>query len=142
MKTFRSEATDLDRIAGEPPTDLFGAMQELMFTKDKGTSIGGLVSKLVSYSSSTVEVNELHQTRLSFLQTDGTAHHYRLHPQGMEVDLETGLLYIKNTIRVTGQGTAAATTRATGTAITVPFRRMVTMCALGAIGANSESPAR
>lgn len=94
MKTFRSEATDLDRIAGEPPTDLFGAMQELMFTKDKGTSIGGLVSKLVSYSSSTVEVNELHQTRLSFLQTDGTAHHYRLHPQGMEVDLETGLLYI------------------------------------------------
>jgi hypothetical protein len=92
--TCRSERTVPGAVARKPPTNLSGVMRELMSTTDKGASIRGLVEKLTNFSSNTVEVNELHQTQLRLLQTDGTAHQGRLHPQGMEVDLETGLLYI------------------------------------------------
>jgi len=53
-----------------------------------------LVEKLVSFSSGELDIVELGQTRLRLLQADGRRPQFRVHPQGMEVDRNTGLLYI------------------------------------------------
>lgn len=76
------------------PTDLREAIQDLMRMKDHETALSHLVEKLLSFSSGAVDVVEIDQTRLRLVQADGTRHHFRVHPQGMEVDLKTGLIYI------------------------------------------------
>ena len=65
-----------------------------MSIEDWAATSRRLVEKLVSFSSGTVDMVASGQTRLHLQQADGTRHQYSLHPQGMEVYWETGLLYI------------------------------------------------
>ena len=77
-----------------PPTDLREVIRDLMSMEDQEAASRRLVEKLVSFSSGDVDVVEIGQTRLRLLQADGTRYQFIVHPQGMEVDWETGLLYI------------------------------------------------
>jgi len=74
--------------------DLREVIQDLMSMEDQEAASRRLVQKLVSFSSGDVDIVEIGQTQLRLLQDDGTCHQFRLHPQGMEVDWETGLIYI------------------------------------------------
>ena len=80
--------------AKKPPTDLREVIRDLMSIEDQEAASRRLVEKLVSFSSGDVDIVEIGQTELRLLQADGTRHQFRIHPQGMEVDRKTGLLYI------------------------------------------------
>lgn len=85
-----SDALDTKR----PPTDLREVMRDLICMEHQEAALRRLVEKLMSFSSGDVDMIEIDQTQLRLLQADGTHHQFRVHPQGMEIDLETGLLYI------------------------------------------------
>jgi hypothetical protein len=78
----------------KPPTDLREAIRDLMSIKDEEAASRQLVEKLVSFSSGDIDIVEISQTPLRLLQADGTRPHFRIHPQGMEVDRHTGLIYV------------------------------------------------
>lgn len=84
-------------IIGErekPPTDLREVIQDLISIGHKEAASSRLVEKLVSFSSGDVKIVKIIQTPLRLLLADGTRPHFRIHPQGMEVDAGTGLIYI------------------------------------------------
>jgi hypothetical protein len=74
--------------------DLREAIRDLLSMEDRAAASRRLVEKLISFSSGMIDMGAIGQTQLRLLQADGTRHQYGLHPQGMEVDWETGLLYI------------------------------------------------
>ena len=78
----------------KPPTDLREVIQDLMSVQDEEAASQRLVEKLASFSSGDLDIVELNQTRLRLLQSDGRRPQFRVHPQGMEVDRNTGLLYV------------------------------------------------
>jgi Family of unknown function (DUF6454) len=78
----------------KPYTDLRKAIGDLMSIQNHEAASRRLVEKLVSFSSGELDIVELGQTRLHLLQADGRRPRFRVHPQGMEVDRNTGLLYI------------------------------------------------
>ena len=82
------------RDTKRPPTDLREVIRDLMSTQDEGAASGRLVEKLVSFSSGDLDIVEMGQTRLRLVQADGRRPQFRLHPQGMEVNRDTGLLYV------------------------------------------------
>lgn len=82
------------RGAKKPPTDLGEVIRDLMSIENQETASRRLVEKLVSLASGQVNIVEIGRAQLRFLQIDGTRHQFRIHPQGMEVDGDTGLLYI------------------------------------------------
>jgi hypothetical protein len=86
--------TPSDTDGKKPPTDLREAIRDLMSIEDQEAASRRLVEKLVSFSSGDVDIVEIDQTQLRLLQADGTRPQFRVHPQGMEVDWNTGLLYI------------------------------------------------
>jgi hypothetical protein len=79
---------------GIQPTSLNEAMQDLMSLQDQRATSQRLVQKLTSFASGDVDLLELDETQLRLQQADGTPLRFRVHPQGMELDQETGLLYI------------------------------------------------
>ena len=82
------------RDTKEPPTDLREVIRDLMSIEDEDATSHRLVKKLVSFSSGDMDIVEIGQTQLCLLQADGTRPQFRVHPQGMEVDRNTGLLYL------------------------------------------------
>jgi hypothetical protein len=82
------------RDTKKPPTDLREVIRDLMSIEDKEAASRRLVEELVSLSSGDVDIMEIGQTQLRLLQADGTRPRFRVHPQGMEVDRDTGLLYV------------------------------------------------
>jgi hypothetical protein len=78
----------------KPPTDLREVIQDLMSVQDEEAASQRLVAKLVSFSSGDLNLVEMGQTRLHLLQANGERPRFRIHPQGMEVDRDTGLLYV------------------------------------------------
>ena len=82
------------RDTKKPPTDLREVIQDLMSVQDEEAASRRLVEKLVSFSSGDLDIVEMGQTRLHLVQADGERPQFRLHPQGMEVDRDTGLLYV------------------------------------------------
>ena len=82
------------RDTKKPPTDLGEVIRDLMSTQDEQAASSRLVEKLVSFSSGDLDIVEMGQTRLRLLQADGRRPQFRLHPQGMELDRDTGLLYV------------------------------------------------
>lgn len=88
-----SQTTDL-APSGTPPTNLREAMQDLTSLQDRRATSRRLVQKLVSFSSEDVDLLEIDKIPLRLKQADGTLHRFRVHPQDMELDQETGLLYI------------------------------------------------
>jgi hypothetical protein len=77
-----------------PRPNLREAIRDLTSIKDHEAASGRLVEKLVSFSSGGLEIVEMAQTRLRLLQADGRRPQFLVHPQGMEVDRDTGLLYV------------------------------------------------
>jgi hypothetical protein len=80
--------------ADDRATELGEAIKDFMSVKDHDAASRRLVEKLVSFSSGTVDILEIGQVPLRLTQADGACPQHRLHLQGMEVDRETGLLYI------------------------------------------------
>jgi hypothetical protein len=76
------------------PMDFGEVIQDLMSIEDEEVASRRLVEKLLCFSSGDLDIVEMNQTRLRLLQADGRRPQFRLHPQGMEVDRETGLLYV------------------------------------------------
>jgi hypothetical protein len=68
--------------------------------EDREAASCRLVEKLLSFSSGDVDMVEMDQMQLCLHQTDRTRPHVRIHPQGMEVDGDTGLIYI-TTVEIT-----------------------------------------
>jgi uncharacterized protein DUF6454 len=83
-----------DTDAKNSRTDLREAIRDLVSIEDQEAASRRLVEKLVSLSSGDVEIVELGEMQLRLLQADGTRHQFRLHPQGMEIDVDTGHIYI------------------------------------------------
>jgi hypothetical protein len=77
-----------------PPTDLREVIRDLIAIEDQEAASRRLLQKLASFSSGAVDIIEIGQTELRLQKADGTWHQFRIHPQGMEVDRKTGLLYI------------------------------------------------
>jgi len=82
------------RDTKKPPTDLREVIRDLMSIEDEEAASRRLVEKLMSFSSGDVDIVAINQTQLRLLQANGTRHQFRIHPQGMEVDRDTGLLYL------------------------------------------------
>jgi Family of unknown function (DUF6454) len=61
---------------------------------DQATASRRLLTALLNLSSCDVEIVEIGQTPLHLLRSDGTRARFRIHPQGMEIDAASGLLYI------------------------------------------------
>jgi hypothetical protein len=78
----------------KPSGDLRGAIQDLMSIEDEEAASRRLVERLSSLSSHDVEVVEIGQTQLCLCDAEGARCRFRVHPQGMEIDRETGLLYV------------------------------------------------
>jgi hypothetical protein len=78
----------------KPRADLREVIGDLTCIQDHEAAAGRLVEKLVSFSSGDLDIVELGQTRLRLLQADGRRPQFRVHPQGMEVDRNTGLIYV------------------------------------------------
>jgi hypothetical protein len=79
---------------GSPPANLGEVIRDLVTVGDKGTVQRRLLTKLASFATGDVDIIEIAQTRLRLRQADGTRPHFRIHPQGMEIDGHTGLIYI------------------------------------------------
>lgn len=95
MATNPSALTPSDpRDTKQPPTDLCEVIRDLMSLEDEEAASRRLVEKLVSFSSGDVDFVEIGQMQLGLLQADGTRPQFRVHLQGMEVDRDTGLLYV------------------------------------------------
>lgn len=95
MATSTSALTPSDtRDTKKPPTDLREVIRDLMSIEDEEAASRRLVEKLVSFSSGDVDIVEIGQTQLRLLQADGERPQFRIHPQGMEIDRDTGLLYV------------------------------------------------
>ena len=78
----------------KPYPDLRKAIGDLMSIQNHGAASGRLIEKLVSFPSGELDIVELAQTRLRLLQADGERPQFRVHPQGMEIDRNTGFLYL------------------------------------------------
>lgn len=78
----------------KPPTDLPEVIRDLTSMKDYEAQSRHLVQRIVSFASDDIGIVEIDQTQLRLLRADGTCCQFRLHPQGMEIDWETGLFYI------------------------------------------------
>jgi Family of unknown function (DUF6454) len=76
----------------KPPTDLHEVVRDLISIGDREAASRRLVEKLVSPGD--VDIVEIAQTQLRLLQAGGIRSRFRIHPQGMEVDGDTGLVYI------------------------------------------------
>jgi hypothetical protein len=76
------------------PKDLREAILDLMSIEDQEVASHRLVEKLLSLSSGNVEIVEIDQTPLRLLQADGKRPQFMVHPQGMEIDRHTGLIYV------------------------------------------------
>ena len=76
------------------PTELREAIRDLMSIEDEEAASRRLVEKLVSFSSGDIDIVEICQMQLRLLQADGQRPQFRTHPQGMEIDRDTGLLYV------------------------------------------------
>lgn len=94
MVTNTVTLTPSDTDAKKSRTDFREAIRGLMSIEDQEAASRRLVEKLVSLSSGDVDITEIGQTQLRLLQADGTRHQFRIHPQGMEIDGDTGLLYL------------------------------------------------
>jgi hypothetical protein len=78
----------------KPPTDLREVVRDLISTGDEEAASRRLVGKLLSFSQDSVDFVQINQTQLCLLQADGTRSRLRIHPQGMEIDRRTGLIYL------------------------------------------------
>jgi hypothetical protein len=76
------------------PKDLREAIRDLMSIEDQERASHRLVEKLISLSSGDIEIVGSGQTPLRLLQADGKRPQFMVHPQGMEIDRRTGLMYI------------------------------------------------
>ena len=94
MATNIVDLTPSDTHVKKSPTDLRDMIRAPMSIEDQAAASRRLVEKLVSLSSGNVDIVEIGQTQLRLIQADGTRHQFRIHPQGMEIDWDTGLLYI------------------------------------------------
>jgi Family of unknown function (DUF6454) len=75
-------------------TELNEVIHDLVDVQGKQATSGLLVQKLLSFASTHIEFTEIAQTQLHLLNADGTRPHFRIHPQGMEIDGQTGLVYV------------------------------------------------
>jgi hypothetical protein len=82
-----------NRSDAKPHADLSEIIGDLTI-QDHGAGSSRLMEKLVGLSSGDLSIVEMGQTRLRLLQADGRRPQFRVHPQGMEVDRNTGLLYV------------------------------------------------
>ncbi len=78
----------------KPPANLREAVRDLVTIGDDRAAPRRLVEKLVRLATGDVDIIEIAQTQLRLFQADGTKPRFRIHPQGMEVDGNTGLIYI------------------------------------------------
>jgi len=69
-------------------------IRDLITVADKRAVQRRLSKKLISFATGDVDIIEIAQTRLHLIQSDGTRPQFRIHPQGMEIDCDTGLIYI------------------------------------------------
>jgi Family of unknown function (DUF6454) len=83
-----------DTGSKKSPKDLREAILDLMSIEDQEVASHRLVEKLLSLSSGNVEIVEIDQTPLRLLQADGKRPQFMVHPQGMEIDRHTGLIYV------------------------------------------------
>ena len=74
------------------PSDIRQAIQDLI--KDEAAASHRLVDGLLSLSSRDVKIIELGETQLRLCEAGKSRSRFRIHPQGMEIDRETGLLYL------------------------------------------------
>lgn len=74
--------------------DLRELIGDMSSSEDHEAVSQRLVEKLVSFASGDLDIVEIGQTHLHLRQADGRRTKFRIHPQGMEVDRETGLLYL------------------------------------------------
>jgi hypothetical protein len=86
--------SDIRDTKKKPSTDLREVIRDLMSFGDEEAASRRLVEKLVSFSAGDVDIVEIGQTQLRLLQANGQRPQYRIHPQGMEIDRATGLLYV------------------------------------------------
>lgn len=82
------------RNTKKPHADLREVIRDLTSIQDHEAASGRLLEKLVSFSAGDLGIVEMGQARLHLRQADGRRPEFRIHPQGMEVDRNTGLLYI------------------------------------------------
>jgi hypothetical protein len=80
--------------AEKPPTNLREVISDLISLGHERAASRRLVEKLLNFATGEVDIVEIAQTQLRFLEADDTRPHFRIHPQGMEVDVVTGLIYI------------------------------------------------
>src|SRR5262245_12810824 len=76
------------------PANLREAIRDLVTIGDKRALQRRLSKKLVNFAPGGVDIIEIAQTPLRLIQSDGTRPQFRIHPQGMKVDCDTGLRYI------------------------------------------------
>lgn len=94
MATNTRVLTSPAEEAESPSANLRDAIRDMVTIGDKLAVQRQLSNKLASFATGDVDIIKLAQTRLRLLQSDGTRPHFRIHPQGMEVDSDTGLIYI------------------------------------------------
>ena len=70
------------------------AIRDMVTIGDKRAVQRRLSKKLASFATGDVDIIKLAQSRLRLHAPDGTRPQFRIHPQGMEVDSNTGLIYI------------------------------------------------
>lgn len=85
-----SDARDMKKL----PTDFGEVIQDLISIADEVAASRRLVEKLVGFSSGCLDIVEIGQRQLRLLQADGSRPEFRVHPQGMEINKHTGLLYV------------------------------------------------
>jgi len=84
-----TDSLDAQNSAG----DFRDAIRDLS-AMDQATASRRLLTALLNLSSCDVEIVEIGQRPLHLLRSDGTRYRFRIHPQGMEIDAASGLLYI------------------------------------------------
>jgi hypothetical protein len=75
-------------------SDVGQAIEALLSIKDEASATRRLVHRLLSLSSRDVEIIEIGETQLCLCEAGNPRSRFRIHPQGMEIDKATGLLYI------------------------------------------------
>ena len=94
MATKMFAPTSCARDGESSSTNLRAVVSDLVAVADKRAAQRRLSKKLISLATSDVDIIKIAQTRLHLIQSDGTRPQFRIHPQGMEVDCDTGLIYI------------------------------------------------
>jgi hypothetical protein len=89
-----SDSTSCACDGEDSSANLHEAIRDLITVADKRGVQRRLSEKLIGFATGDVDIIEIGQTPLRLILSDGTRPQFRIHPQGMEVDCDTGLIYL------------------------------------------------